>query len=912
MTSRWAPWGALLRRARRLAWRSPLRTAWTALLVAAAVAVGAAALSVLWGHHLAVGSVDGAFGSADVVYDGSVSPATEVPRVAEAVRSALPTGSRLQVEETVTGLVLTGDHRGGSGSVHMADWNDPLLHGVIGLLQGRVPRRGEAVLSPALAEATDLRIGGRIRLTGSERTLVVVGIGTIGAIGNGSPRAAAVAPGELVPVSSASPSPEATVRAYVGLPAGGVAPPASSIGMDGPGVEGSAITGAAIPGVAVQGPYGRNDPGGIAPDGTTLVGHSAAPLGTMTLALGLVVAFVALLAGATVGIGARRRMRANGLLAVNGAGDGQLAMAAASEAIVVALPATILGVVAAVLGRLMWVRLRLPGWAAAVDAAFDWPWILPLVAVAVAAAGLGAVIVSRPSRRMAAAALLDGRDRVTRPAGGSPRIGWVGWLLLGALAWVVLGGALAGTMGWFVGSASLGGAVVLLVLWLACGFGALRLTRLVLARDPIGRVVDRDLRHRWLGSTATIVVVATWVFVAVAGTATAGFGTSDYVNASASSLVEPAPSTSETASPVAVPTTTLLVTAPPVPGTPSTALAPTRPPAPLVPGSSVLVQAMPEPSSNGSGAPTAWVLRGSEPTPAKPTAPTRLPDGLAAELAGAGLTTSSGVVGEWTGPCPACPSGFTPTVLVLQRAEGVGLAPATVDLLNAGNAVTPFDIAGIENQTVAGVPVRVGSVPSGANAVLLASSASEDLRLADPRPALIGPAAGLSDTQASRIIDIAEQKGLAIGFDDPRFDQLRSTKDSGATVLGGRHVWIVWPWLVVLLVVTLAATAAHRREHGEAARVLRVLGASPRLARRLASLTAATLTGVGVALGLTAAFLLLAVAVTRMRPGSDGPWNRSATLVLVVSLALPVVVALLARLIPPYRSLDGPDAQMPA
>ena len=44
----------------------------------------------------------------------------------------------------------------------------------------------------------------------------------------------------------------------------------------------------------------------------------------------------------------------------------------------------------------------------------------------------------------------------------------------------------------------------------------------------------------------------------------------------------------------------------------------------------------------------------------------------------------------------------------------------------------------------------------------------------------------------------------------------------------------------------------------------------------------------------------------------DRLWNRQASLVLVAALVVPVVVALLARLIPPYRAVGGPDGPMPS
>ena len=120
-----------------------------------------------------------------------------------------------------------------------------------------------------------------------------------------------------------------------------------------------------------------------------------APVARSAGLLVAVLVVVGVLAGAAFGLGATRRMRATGLLAANGADDGHLVTAAASEALVVALPAAVLGVVVAWAARGPWIRLRLPGWSSLVDATLPWPWALAVVAAAVAST-VGAVAFSRP------------------------------------------------------------------------------------------------------------------------------------------------------------------------------------------------------------------------------------------------------------------------------------------------------------------------------------------------------------------------------------------------------------------------------------------------------------------------------------------------------------------------------------
>jgi len=297
-----------------------------------------------------------------------------------------------------------------------------------------------------------------------------------------------------------------------------------------------------------------------------------------------------------------------------------------------------------------------------------------------------------------------------------------------------------------------------------------------------------------------------------------------------------------------------------------------------------------------------------------------VPDGIAAELADAGLTTRRAVVGTWTGPCSIC-KGFTPTVLVLDSADGLGLSQPTVDLLRQGSAVTPFDVEGVDEMRVAGVPVRSGNVPFSVGAIVLASSIVDGSNLSNPQGVLVGDSTSLTADQASEVIWITQRAGLDLSSTSPSLTAYVS--DASSTPVSDTPPdWVVWPWLALLLLVTLAATAAHRREHAEAARVLRVVGANPRAGRRLASLTAGSLAGVGVGMGLTAAFVVL--VVTAVRHGSAAPsnggiavdfdrlWNRQTSLVLLAALVVPFVVALLARLIPPHRSAGGPEGPMPS
>lgn len=915
---------ALLRRARRLAVRSPLRSLWTGFLVFAAVAVGVSLMAGVWGHHVSTQSVEAGFGQADAVYAGSGLSPDAVAAASESLQRQLPPGSTTAVEAVSdSGFVVVNAKSTGSGAAdgsvpasvseaHMADWSNPLLRGVVRLVDGRLPADGEAVVTADVADKAGLVIGDRMQLLGSDGTLRVVGIGRIGNVGAPG---FATTPGSMRPAPGGAKASWLNARLYAAVPAGTKVPTLDSA----TDVDGFTF--------AVGAPAVR-DAALASPGAFVGVPGTSVPLWSLIVFLVGTVAVVGLLAGSAFGIGASRRMRATGLLSANGADRSQLAVAAATEAVVVTAPAALLAVGFVMVLQPLWVRFRLPGWASALDASFPLLWVAVTVVAAVVAAAVGAVLFSRAVRRMSSSALLDGRGvgrSANAPSRPPERLAWYGWLGIGVLAYLFM----YGIFGFVALRSSTLAAGVVVVLWVACAFGAMRVLRLLLRRDPVGRLVERDLRRRRVGSTAAILVVATWVFVAVGASATDWF--SSLGNGTSSpdvvSALEPGASTTVvSASPDGG--------APGQPATPTTVVGsdpgPTSP-VPTQSGAVLITPAVSDAVATGGGS-AGWVIAGSEPVgPAgvPSTIPSTsnplmgsVPDGIATELADAGLLTRRATIGKWTGECSVCPSGFVPNVLVLDSATGLGLPQATVDMLEQGAAVTPFNMEGVEAQTVAGVPVKVGEVPFSVQAVVLASSIVDGSKLTDMQGVLVGDSSTLTSEQTSSVRVIARDTGVTLDSRNPMLQQYMSGSTSGDGRPPYRQPddWLVWPWLLFLVIVTLVTTAAHRREHTEAARVLRTIGADPSAGRRLASLTAGSLAGVGVGMGLTA--VLVVIVISAARNGAVGSsainfdfdrlWNRQATLVLVAALVVPFVVALLARLIRPYRSIGGPDGPMPA
>jgi hypothetical protein len=382
-------------------------------------------------------------------------------------------------------------------------------------------------------------------------------------------------------------------------------------------------------------------------------------------------------------------------------------------------------------------------------------------------------------------------------------------------------------------------------------------------------------------------VVAVWVFVSLAAAANAGAGDLGYRESTSTYYVDD----------VVVPG--------PMQITPTTVVEGSATTPPAVDGW-VLVRP----------GPPGVVFRGT------PVVPTSLPEGIQGDLAAAGLETVGAEWGSYTGPCRVCPNGWVPSVVVLSSLEGLGLPEPTQDLLRQGFAVTsqPITVPGqatAASVEVGGVPVVQGMQPLPVDVVVPEEALPEGFALSSPAPALVGSSASMSDEQVERVVAMADADGIDLRASDPRIDVARSTldqrdlrdeQDSGASTI------TLWGSFLVLLLVTLAATATHRREHREAARLLHVLGGAPSSARRWSALSSAVISTTGVLLGAAAA----AVAVVVPLGGSmsvdlvDVLWSAPVLSVLAVVAAVPPVASLIGYLFPPPGTGINPMELAPA
>lgn len=844
----------LLLRASRLVRRAPVRSLTTGLLVMAAVLVGSLALSESRGHYEANSSVESQLGKADVRYnlfgngffppappggipptpdlggDGPVDGARPIAEQVATVIDALPKGADVAVLESFgnarVGAVAWSDPL----TVYQGPWGDPLLDGVVDLADGRLPGPGEVVVPPSLAVSEGLDIGDRLVLLEPAAVLDVVGIGSAGAWPQ-----LLVAADEFV--ASEAPA-QGTAATLAGASVLATLPP----GQDAPEVQVGSTPGD----VTVAFPFDRG----------SFIGPP--PTGTSTGIVALALAFVGLSAGAAFAIGAARRRRALGLLAVNGATQGQLRLAAGAEAVVVSVPAVLVGAVAATLLPTVWVQVRLPGWDRIWQMALPLRWVGLLAVAAVAAAVLGTIVFSGSVTGAAVPALLDARGVGRRSAPARPRRGvWAVVLTVVAISLVLLpipALLLAGRSG-----ALVWGLLVALGVWGAGALAVVAVARWALGRHAVGRLVGRDLVRRPSGAGAAVMVIAIWSFAAVVWTLTSGTGGDDR------------PGEFERSSPSAEPT-----------------------PQPEEMIGTITIQ---------PPARTAVVQRSST----APENPGELQNDLRDRLAALGLVTQPATVGVFAGPCEVCPEGYRPTVMMLDSVSGLGLPRLTETALLAGSVVTALDLEGIDGSTVGGQQVTVAPLPLNANAAMLNEFAPEGAALEDPVEVLVGSTTELSDTAAADVTAELADAGVLVSSDDQRVQPITTAEAYGLGLAEPTDRDALW-WatsVLLLALVTMAATAAHRREHGEVAHVLWLLGAGPGAGRRLAALTAGTIAAVGVLIGSSAAATVVAATWLRRTDLdiADVVEPRRVLMALAVIVVVPAAAATLGRLLPPPRSV---------
>lgn len=176
-----ATWRLAARLARRETRRRPGRTVLAALLIA--VPVFAMTLgSVLVRTGAAASSwpvqFDMQWPGADIVIEGTTWSAAERDGLARRL-DTLPAGSRIVDHLGASTTISAGNLDGDEVYFEWTDrrLDDPMLAGSVEVIDGRVPRDGEVLLDPGVAEALGLGVGDTLQLDRPSGTWEVVGIG---------------------------------------------------------------------------------------------------------------------------------------------------------------------------------------------------------------------------------------------------------------------------------------------------------------------------------------------------------------------------------------------------------------------------------------------------------------------------------------------------------------------------------------------------------------------------------------------------------------------------------------------------------------------------------------------------------------------------------------------------------------
>lgn len=350
-------------------------------------------------------------------------------------RPLLPAGTRVISDRAGELAVRTSDGLARAGFREL-DVADPMAEGLFTLVDGRAPTDvDEVAVSPALLDTVGASVGDDLEVAATfERTLRIVG--TVRPTTNAQGTDVAVAlPGTLLDELAEAPG-------------AGYAAPASYL-VDTPApvtweqvLELNAVGVAVFSRAVVLDPPPRSQVPLYADPAYRDPGVDGAVLLAGVLVVGLAVAEVALLAGAAFAVGMRRQSRALGLLAASGAHRRQVRAVVLGQGIVLGglggLAGVLLGTVAGVAAVQLAVR-RFDRFLLAPD-------LRPLELLALTLLGVGtgllaAVVPARTAARLDVVAALSGRRGVVRTRRRYPVIGLVTAAVGAAMA--LGGGAVA-------------------------------------------------------------------------------------------------------------------------------------------------------------------------------------------------------------------------------------------------------------------------------------------------------------------------------------------------------------------------------------------------------------------------------------------------------------------------------------
>jgi putative ABC transport system permease protein len=349
-------------------------------------------------------------------------------------RPLLPAGTRVITDRAGELAVRTTDGLARAGFREL-DVDDPMAEGLFTLVDGRAPQdTGEVAVSPALLETLGTSVGDDLEIASSvERSLRIVGTVRPTTEAQGTDVAVAL-PGTLLDEVQDSPG------------IGWVAP--ASLLVDTPTpvtwdqvLELNEVGVAVFSRAVVEDPPLRSEVPLYADPGYREQGVDGAVIIAVVLVVGLSVAEVALLAGAAFAVGMRRQSRALGLLAASGAQSRQVRAVVLGQGLVLGGVGGLVGVAAGTLAGVAAVQIATTRF----DRFLLSPDVRPLELLALTLLGIGtgllaAVLPARSAARQDVVAALSGRRGVVRTRRRYPVVGLVTAVVGAVLA---LGGGAA-------------------------------------------------------------------------------------------------------------------------------------------------------------------------------------------------------------------------------------------------------------------------------------------------------------------------------------------------------------------------------------------------------------------------------------------------------------------------------------
>ena len=350
-------------------------------------------------------------------------------------RPLLPAGTRVITDRAGELAVRTADGLARAGFREL-DVDDPMAEGLFTLVDGRAPRdTREVAVSPALLETLGASVGDDLEVaTSVERSLRIVGTVRPTTEAQGTDVAVAL-PGTLLDEV------EDTVATGYVLPAALLVDTPSPVTWD-QVLELNEVGVAVFSRAVVEDPPPRSEVPLYDDPAYQEQGVDGAVIIAVVLVVGLSVAEVALLAGAAFAVGMRRQSRALGLLAASGAHSRQVRAVVLGQGLVLGLVGGLVGVLSGTLAGVAAVRIAVTRF----DRFLLSPDLRPLELLALTLLGVGtgllaAVLPARTAARQDVVAALSGRRGVVRTRRRYPVIGLVTAAVGAALA--LGGGAVA-------------------------------------------------------------------------------------------------------------------------------------------------------------------------------------------------------------------------------------------------------------------------------------------------------------------------------------------------------------------------------------------------------------------------------------------------------------------------------------